>query len=53
MDIFLTQMHQKAFINPLELCGALFMMDGLIFLGFKISTPIKFHYKAWKSRNIY
>ncbi len=30
-----------------------FMMDGCTFLGFKISTPIHCHYKAWKSQDIF
>ncbi len=45
-DIFLTQhIHslQKAFINPPEPCGVLFMMDGCTLLDFKISTPIHCH----------
>uniref|UniRef100_A0A673NFS9 Integrin, alpha 1 n=1 Tax=Sinocyclocheilus rhinocerous TaxID=307959 RepID=A0A673NFS9_9TELE len=41
---------QKGFINPSKPCGALIMMDGYNFLGFKISTPIHCHYKAWKSQ---
>ncbi len=42
-----------AFIKPPELCEALFMMDGCTFLGFKISTTIHYHYKAWKSQDIF
>ncbi len=40
---------QKTFIHPAEPRGALFMMDGCTFLGFKISTTIHCHYKAWTS----
>ncbi len=56
MDIFPTQCInslQKAFINPQELCEALFMMDEHTLLDFIISTPIHFHYKAWKSQDIF
>ncbi len=47
MDIFLHKRIstlQKAFINPPEPCGELFMMDGCTLLGFKILTPIHYHY---------
>ncbi len=54
MDIFLaTDSLQKAFINSPEPSGALFMMDVYTFLGFKISTAIHCHYKAWKSQDIF
>ncbi len=43
----------KAFINPLEPRGALFMMDRWTLLDFKISTVIHCHYKAWKSQDIF
>ncbi len=49
MDVFLHKcidLLQKAFINAVEPCEALFMMDWCTFLAFKIS--IHFHYKAWK-----
>ncbi len=44
---------QKAFINPPEPCGVLYMMDGCTFLGFKILTTIHCHYKTWKSQDIF
>ncbi len=44
---------RKAFINPLELCGVLLMMDGCSFLGFKISSTIHCPYKAWKSQDMF
>ncbi len=48
---------QRAFINSLELCGALFMMDGCTFLSFKISNPIHHQYNTfvfvWKKKVIY
>ncbi len=44
---------QEAFINSLEPCRVLFMMDGCTFWGFKISTPIHCHFKSWKSQDIF
>ncbi len=42
-----------AFINPPELCGALFMMDGCTLFCFKILNTIQFLSKAWKSQDIF
>ncbi len=30
-----------------------FLMDGRTFLDFKISIPIHWHYKVWKSQDIF
>ncbi len=42
---------QKAFINPLEPCGVLFIMEDALYFASK-SRPCK-HYKAWKSQDIF
>ncbi len=55
-DIFLHKCiasFQKSFINPTEPYGAIFMMDRCTSLGFKISTTIHCHYKAWKNQDIF
>ncbi len=55
MDIFLTQMHsfKKAYINPPGAMCSSFYDGWTYFLGFKMSTPIHCHYKAWKSQKIF
>ncbi len=56
MDICLIKcfaLLQKALINPPELCGALFMMDGWMhFILLQNLNHIHCHYKAWKSQDI-
>ncbi len=55
MDLFLHKCIdslQEAFINPTELCGVIFMMDGF-FLGFKSQHPFTAMIKLGRDRTFF
>ncbi len=54
MDIFLTNAHQLAsLLTPEVMWSNFFMMIGCSFLDLNISTTFHYHYKAWKSQDIF